>query len=384
MRLLQKIQKLEVTNMIKAFCVLFADNYRNDDLQGLVRNRTAAALPVISRYRMVDFMVSSLVHANIDNIAVLTNHNYKSLLDHMSHGKDWDLNRKNRGLKFITPMSNYLSTRIPQNKIEALANTMVYTQSLDEEFVILADTNIIGNIDFKEMFQYHLDTGSDITVAYTYRKPNVGESQIIFDENHKVYESLYHFDGSENICATQVKIYILTKELFNGIVKKGLTLGWEDILRDYIAKNLETLRVFAYQIKGYLKVVNNIKDYYDLNMDMLDFDNLKDVFLSGTDIITRVQDTVPTIYGKNADVKGSILGDGSKINGTVENSIIFRDVVVEEGAVVRNSIILSDAVIKTGSHLDYVIADKGVVVKQHTVLTGTEEVQVVVDKGKTV
>ena len=290
--------------MIKAFCVLFADNYRNDDLQGLVRNRTAAALPVISRYRMV----------------VLTNHNYKSLLDHMSHGKDWDLNRKNRGLKFITPMSNYLSTRIPQNKIEALANTMVYTQSLDEEFVILADTNIIGNIDFKEMFQYHLDTGSDITVAYTYRKPN--------DENHKVYESLYHFDGSDNICATQVKIYILTKELFNGIVKKGLTLGWEDILRDYIAKNLETLRVFAYQIKGYLKVVNNIKDYYDLNMDMLDFDNLKDVFLSGTDIITRVQDTVPTIYGKNADVKGSILGDGSKINGTVENSIIFRDVVV--------------------------------------------------------
>ena len=370
--------------MIKAFCVLFADNYRNDDLQGLVRNRTAAALPVISRYRMVDFMISSLVHANIDNIAVLTNHNYKSLLDHMSHGKDWDLNRKNRGLKFITPMSNYLSTRIPQNKIEALANTMVYTQSLDEEFVILADTNIIGNIDFKEMFQYHLDTGSDITVAYTYRKPNVGESQIIFDENHKVYESLYHFDGSDNICATQVKIYILTKELFNGIVKKGLTLGWEDILRDYIAKNLETLRVFAYQIKGYLKVVNNIKDYYDLNMDMLDFNNLKDVFLSGTDIITRVQDTVPTIYGKNAAVKESILGDGSKINGTVENSIIFRDVVVEEGAVVRNSIILSDAIIKTGSHLDYVIADKGVVVKQHTVLTGTEEVQVVVDKGKTV
>ena len=333
--------------MIKAFCVLFADNYRNDDLQGLVRNRTAAALPVISRYRMVDFMLSSLVHADIDNIALLTNHNYKSLLDHVASGKDWDLNRKHRGLKIITPMSNYLSTRIPQNKIEALANTMVYTQDLDEEFVILADTNIIGKIDFKEMFQYHLD-------------------------------------GSDHECATQVKIYILTKELFNGIVKKGLTLGWEDILRDYIAKNLETLRVYAYQIKGYLKVVNTIKDYYDLNMDMLDFENLHDVFLSGTQVITRVKDTVPTGYGKKAEVKNSILGDGSKIRGTVENSIIFRDVVVEEGAVVRNSIILSNTVIKSGAHLEYVIADKDVTVKQHTVLTGTEEVQVVIDKGKTV
>lgn len=370
--------------MIKAFCILFADNYRNDDLQGLVRNRTAAALPVISRYRMVDFMVSSLVNADIDNIALLTNHNYKSLVDHMSHGKDWDLNRKNRGLKFITPMSNYLSTRIPQNKIEALANTMAYTQVLDEEFVILADTNIVGNIDFKEMFQYHLETGSDITLAYTYRKPNVGESQIIFDENHQVYESLYHFDGSDQTCATQVKIYIMTKELFNGVVKKGLTLGWEDILRDYISKHLDSLRVFAYQIKGYTKVVNSIKDYFDLNMDMLDFDNLKNVFLSGTDIITRVQDSVPTTYGKKAVVKGSILGDGSQINGTVENSIIFRDVVVEEGAVVRNSIILSNSVIRSGAHLEYVIADKDVTVKQHTVLTGTEEVQVVVDKGKTV
>ena len=181
-----------------------------------------------------------------------------------------------------------------------------------------------------------------------------------------------------------MKIYILTKELFNGIVKKGLTLGWEDILRDYIAKNLETLRVFAYQIKGYLKVVNTIKDYYDLNMEMLDFENLQDVFLSGTQVITRVKDTVPTSYGKKALVKNSILGDGTKIRGTVENSIIFRDVVVEEGAVVRNSIILSNTVIKSGAHLEYVIADKDVTVKQHTVLTGTEEVQVVIDKGKTV
>ena len=119
-------------------------------------------------------------------------------------------------------------------------------------------------------------------------------------------------------------------------------------------------------------------------MEMLDFENIKNVFLSGTQITTRVQDSVPTIYGKKSSVKNSILGDGTKINGTVENSIIFRDVVVEEGAVVRNSIILSNTVIKSGAHLEYVIADKEVTVKQHTVLTGTEEVQVVIDKGKTV
>ena len=95
--------------MVNAFCVLFADNYRNDDLQGLARHRTLASLSVASRYRMVDFMLSSLVKAEVSNIAVVTNHHYKSLMDHLSWGKDWDLNRKNSGLKFITPMSNHLS-----------------------------------------------------------------------------------------------------------------------------------------------------------------------------------------------------------------------------------------------------------------------------------
>ena len=80
--------------MVNAFCILFADNYRNDDLQGLVRNRTLASLAVASRYRMVDFMLSSLVKAEVSNIAVVTNHHYKSLMDHLSWGKDWDLNRK--------------------------------------------------------------------------------------------------------------------------------------------------------------------------------------------------------------------------------------------------------------------------------------------------
>ena len=115
--------------MIKAFAILFADNYRQDDLHGLVRSRTLASLPVGSRYRLVDFMLSSLVKAGIDNIGILTNHNYKSLRDHVGWGKDWDLNRKNSGLTLITPLSNYLSTRIPQNKIEALVNTMVYTEN---------------------------------------------------------------------------------------------------------------------------------------------------------------------------------------------------------------------------------------------------------------
>ena len=370
--------------MVNAFCVLFADNYRNDDLQGLVRNRTLASLSVASRYRMVDFMLSSLVKAEVSNIAVVTNHHYKSLMDHLSWGKDWDLNRKNSGLKFITPMSNHLSNRVIHNKIEALEDALLYANGLLEEYCILADGNIVGNVDFKDMLKHHQETHADVTLAYTYRKPQAHESQIIFDENGKVYDSMYHPHGYNEVCATQVKIYIMSKELFKDLAKKGISLGWEDILKDFISKNLNGLNVFSYEIKNYNRTINSVQEYYNFNRDLLKPEILRELFLSGTDILTRVQDSVPTTYGENAIVKNSILGDGCEINGIVENSILFRDVVIEEGAVVKNSIIMPNTVVKKAAYLDYVISDKSVVISEKVELKGTDNCQVIVEKNKVV
>ena len=370
--------------MVNAFCVLFADNYRNDDLQGLVRNRTLASLSIASRYRMIDFMLSSLVKAEVSNIAVVTNHHYKSLMDHLSWGKDWDLNRKNSGLKFITPMSNHLSNRVAHNKIEALGDAISYADALLEDYCILADANIVGNIDFKEMVKYHKQTNADVTLAYTYRKPQQRESQIIFDEKRRVYDSLYHYNGYDEVCPTQVKIYIMSKSMFKDIVQKGTTLGWEDILLDYVAKNFHKLNVYAYEIKSYNRTINSVQEYYDFNKDLLNPDKLRELFLSGTDILTRVQDSVPTHYGEHSNVKSSLLGDGSCINGTVENSIIFRDVIIEEGAVVKNSIIMADSIIKKGAKLNYVITDKSVEVPEDKELSGTSECQVIVEKNRCV
>ena len=264
--------------MVNAFCVLFADNYRNDDLQGLVRNRTLASLAVASRYRMIDFMLSSLVKAEVSNIAVVTNYHYKSLMDHLSWGKDWDLNRKNSGLKFITPMSNHHSNRVAQNKIEALGDASKYADTLLEEYCILADGNIVGNIDFRDMINYHKSTNADITLAYTYRKPQQRESQIIFDDKNRVYDSLYHYDGYDQVCPTQVKIYIMSKQMFKELVKKGTTLGWQDLLLDFITKNFHRLNVYGYEIKNYNRTINSVQEYYNFNRDLLNPEKLNDLF----------------------------------------------------------------------------------------------------------
>lgn len=369
---------------MNAFCILFADTFNQGEMSSLVNNRTLASVPVASRYRLIDFMLSSLVKSGVPNIGLVVNNNYNSLMDHVGWGKDWDLNRKNSGLKLITPMADTLGKNIPTNKFEGMATTLNYVDSLLQEYCILADGNIISNIDFKDLLRFHEESKADITLAYINKKPKKGENELIFDSKNRVYDSLYHISDYNEERATQVKIHIMTKELYKGITKKGLTLGWENLVRDYVSKNFNKLNVYAYEIKGYCRSINNLRDYFDFNMSLLNDNIRKQVFVAGEGILTRIKDSVPTTYGATSLVKNSVLGDGCNIKGVVENSILFRDVVIEEGAVVRNSIVMTGSVIKKGANIDYVISDRYSGVGENVVLKGNENCQVLIEKGQIV
>ncbi|MBC2577456.1 glucose-1-phosphate adenylyltransferase subunit GlgD [Peptostreptococcus russellii] len=364
-----------------AFCILFADTFKNHDIAGFVKNRSMASLHVGCRYRMVDFMLSSLVKSSVPNIAILTTKNYNSLMDHVGWGKDWDLNRKNSGLKIIPPLA-ISNTEIPRNKFEALVNAESYIDSMLQDYCIISDSNIICDIDFAEVLDFHKKNHADITVLCTKAKPRPGDIEMMVDHKSRAYDSLYHQYGAKYECNTLLKITVMHKELLKKIIQKGNTLGWEDIVRDYISKNFNKLNVYSYNVNGYCKVIENLDSYFQFNMDLLNEEISQEIFLSGTEILTRVKDSVPTVYGKNASVKNSLLADGSHINGEVENSIIFRDVTIEEGASVKNSILMSGTVIKSGAKLDYVISDKLVTVRENKELKGDKSCQFTIPKGK--
>lgn len=366
---------------MNAFCLLFSDSFKNFDIGGFVRNRTLASLPIGCRYRIVDFMLSNLVKANIPNIGIITTNNYNSLMDHVGWGKDWDLNRKNRGLKILAPLA-ISNTGLPKNKFEALNHAEPYINSMLQEYAIVADSNIICNIDFEDMLEFHKENKADMTVAYFNRKPKNEELEITLDSKNRAYESLYHQYGADYECNTLLKIVILKKEYLKDLIKKGTSLGWDDLAKDYISKNFNRLNVYAYEVRGYCSVIDSLEEYYKFNMDLLDETTSKELFLSGTEILTRVKDSVPTLYGKDTTIKNSMFADGCVINGQVENSIIFRDVVIEKDAVVKNSIIMEGTVIKSKAELDYVITDKQAVISENKKLIGDKNCQFIVPKYK--
>lgn len=79
-----------------------------------------------------------------------------------------------------------------------------------------------------------------------------------------------------------------------------------------------------------------------------------------------------------------MVADGCIINGTVENSIIFRGVQIEEGAVVKNSIVMQDSFLQAGAWLENAILDKSVVIRKNRRLIGQENYPVTVGKNAVV
>ncbi|WP_022818978.1 glucose-1-phosphate adenylyltransferase subunit GlgD [Fusobacterium russii] len=366
---------------MNAFCLLFSDSFKNYDIGGLTKNRTLASLPIACRYRIVDFILSNLVKANVPNIGILATNNYNSLMDHVGWGKDWDLNRKNSGLKILPPMA-ISNTGVARTKFEALSNAIPYIDSMLQDYCILADANIICNIDFKDMLEFHESRNADFTVAYVKRKPKLEESEMIVDDKNRVYSSLYHQYGADYECNTLVKIILLHKNILKDVILKGTSQGWEDLVKDYISKNYNRFNVYAYEIKGYSAVIDSLESYYKFNMDLLDGEIGREIFLSDTEILTRIKDSAPTFYGKNSEIKNSLFADGCHIFGKVENSLISRDVIIEEGAEVNNSILMAGTVVKTGAKLDYVIADKSALITENKILKGDKNCQFTVPKNK--
>ena len=119
-------------------------------------------------------------------------------------------------------------------------------------------------------------------------------------------------------------------------------------------------------------------------MDLLKEDVRNDLFDGDNQIFTKIRDEVPTVYRNGSQVKNSLIADGCIIEGTVENSIIFRGVKIRKGAVVSNSIIMQAGEIQSGSQLNYVIADKDVVIRENRKLFGYQKYPTVLSKGSVV
>ena len=362
-----------------AFCILFTDVYDSTEnkLNELSTKRTLSSVPFGGRYRLIDFMLSSLVGAKVRDIGIITKSKYGSLMDHLGWGKDWDLDRKNGGLATTDFSYN-------DNQFEILKSVHGYFDSMLEEYCVIASGNMVANINFNDLFDAHIKSGADITVLATKSVPEETDTELTLDENGKIVSAIIKARPEQHECLVAEDVYVMKKSLLYDLIDYGVTYGWKTFKKDVVAKKFAELNIYAYEHKGYFKVIDDLETYLASNLDTLSRDVRVELFREDQPILTRTKDSVPTKYGDNAKVKSCYVADGCVIDGDVENSIIFRNVKVKSGAKIKNSIIMQNSIVESNASLDCVRVDKNAVVSESKILKGELNLPVVVNKGKTV
>ena len=378
-----------VNSNANALGIIFPNSY-DSLVPELVDERLMASIPFGGRYRMVDFVLSSMVNCGIDNISVLVRSNYHSLMDHLGSGREWDLARKNGGLNIFPPYSEK-NVKVYSGRVDALYSIMDTLKDQKEKYVVMADTNIAVNFDFKALMKAHAESGADVTMVYTKEeiptglKENTDMHNLYFTlkmEDNRV-SKIYLNSKDEGVQNLSMNIYIMERELLMDLVNTAFVRGYTYFERDILAAKTDKLNIQGYEYNGYVARVCNMKSYFDENMKLLKDENL-DALFSGNPIYTKVRDDNPTRYIAGAKAKNALVADGCVIEGEVENSILFRGVKVAKGAKVKNCVLMQDTVVGEGANLEYVITDKNVNITAGKELHGTDSFQVFVDKGKTV
>ena len=375
-----------VKSNTSALGIIFPNSY-DALVPELVNVRLMASIPFASRYRLIDFILSSMSHSGIDNISVMVNNNYHSLMDHLGSGREWDLVRKNGGLHIFPPFAEKESKPYT-GRVTALANILDFLRDEKEKYVIMTDTNIVVNFNFSDMLNAHIQSGADVTIAYN--EQELPESVFKYPSNDKGFYYTFDIDdgrikkiyvntrthGVENFA---MNIFIIEREMLIDMVNTAFVRGQEFFERDVLLPQLNKLNVQAYKYDGYVARISDMKSYFDENMKLLDDYNL-DALFSGTPIYTKIRDDNPTRYIEDAKVKNVMVADGCVIEGEVENCVIFRGVRIAKGAKVKNCILMQDTVVEAGANVEYLITDKNVTITAGKEVKGTDTFPVYIAK----
>jgi glucose-1-phosphate adenylyltransferase len=369
----------------KVLGIIFA-NMHDKIISDLTEVRTMGSVPFGGRYRLIDFTLSNMVNSGISEVGLITKSNYQSLMDHLGSGAEWDLSRKNGGLKILPPFG-HKNQGIYRGRIEALSGALQFIRRSTQNHVLLSDCDIVANLNYKKIINNHISSDADITIGYAKKvidSKMCSENTVInFDENKRVTNVLINPEvhGEFNV---SLNIMVISKQLLEDIIDEFMSKG-QFIFDYYVLQNsLDRFKINAFEYSGFISKINSIKSYYKANMDLLNQENRDDLFDEKKSIYTKIRDEAPVKYGIDAHVKNSLIADGCIIEGTIENSIIFRGVRIEAGAKVKNSIVMQSGIVGKNCELNYVITDKNVIIGDYRSMLGSEDYPVYVTKNATV
>ena len=374
---------------MQAAGIIFS-NLHDQDIPELTEQRTMASVPFGCRYRMIDFALSNMVNSGIRNVHVVTHYNYRSLMEHIGSGKDWDLARRTGGIKilppFITAYANSMNN-LYTSRLEALKSVYHTIGDIREDYIVLSDCDSVCNVNIRDMLNYHINNEADITIAVkrtSLSKSSVSKNTLIVSDSDGRLKDIMvrpmNFSGEADI---NINIWVITRRYLSDVILDSIAHGYDSFSRDIIAKNINKRNYRVYRFEGYYANITSLEEYFMHSMEMLNKNIREKVFnVPNRPILTKIRNSAPTVYCGDSKVSSSLIADGCKIEGIVENSVLFRGVKIGKNTIIRNSILFQDTFVGENAFVNCVIADKNTVIRNDGMLSGHKSKPYYTEKGK--
>ncbi len=369
---------------------LIFSNIHDNNIPELTKMRTLGSVPFGGRYRLIDFAISSMVNSGISKIGIVTHNNYQSLLDHLGNGKDWDLARREGGIKILPPyissFENAASNKYYSSRLEALLGTVNFFSRCKEDYVVMSDCDVICNIDLNDVIEQHIKTESDITFVtkVTTPKPHELVRVVECDKEGNVTDIVDKKNVSKKT-RVYINVMVVKRTYLLNVLDIAIGRGYTSFMQDVVRKNIGVEKYMIYDYQGCYAHIGSMEGYFDCSMKLLESETREQLFgIKNRPVLTKIRNSAPTRYCEGAKVSNSVVAEGCVIEGTVENSIIFRGVHVGKGAVVKNCVLFQDTYVCQNAELNCVIADKNVMIKDKRKLSGHETMPFYIGKNMSV
>ncbi len=368
---------------------LIFSNIHDSAVPEFTNVRTMASIPFGCRYRLIDFPLSNMVNSGITKIGIITYNNYQSLLDHIGTGKDWDLARRSGGIKilppFITAYDGSGSSHLYSTRLEALLGVTNFISRCSEDYLVLSDCDGICNIDLSSVIDYHISNNADITIVTRILDSDEygvkGMTAITADENGAVTDASAYIGGTL-YAEVSTNIVVVGRMFLLGALRDAAAHGYNHFFKDIVARRIGRARIFRYLYNKTYIHITSLESYFRSSMRLLEPEVRQGLFnVENMPIYTKLRNSSPTRYCPTANVTNSYIADGCVIEGTVENSIIFRGVRIGKGTTVKNCVLLQDTFTGNNVSLNCVITDKNAVICDGRMLSGHSTMPFFIPKG---
>ena len=346
-------------------------------LYSLTKNLAKPAVPFGGKYRIIDFPLSNCVNSGIDTVGVLTQYQPLVLNEYIGSGQPWDLDRQEGGVFVLPPYQKSSGSDWYTGTANAIYQNLPFIERYDPEYVLILSGDHIYKMDYEKMLKFHKEKEADCTIAVLQVPMEEASRFGIMNaqEDGKIYEFEEKPAHPKSNLAS-MGIYIFTwKKLREYLEQDAKTPGsandfGKNIIPSMLAANEQ---MYAYAFDGYWKDVGTIDSLSEANMDLLDPKVPLSLYDPDWKIYARNPALPPHYIAPGAHVQNSMVTEGCVIEGTVDFSVVFAGVTIEEGAVVRDSIIMPGSVIRKGAVVDYAIVAEQTIIGENAVVGARPE-----------